>query len=42
MDFYSIPFNITINTGGTEGRGNVSVISDNIVEGPETLNIGLN
>ena len=41
MDFDSNPFNITINAGATEGRGNVSVISDSIVEGPETFNIGL-
>ena len=41
MDFDSNPFNITVNSGATEGRGNISVIPDNIVEGPETFNIGL-
>ena len=41
VDFDSNPFNITVNSGATEGRGNISVIPDNIVEGPETFNIGL-
>ena len=41
MDFYSNPFNITVNAGATEGRGNVSIISDNVVEGLETFDIGL-
>ena len=41
VDFNFNPFNITINAGGTEGRGNISVVSDNTVEGLETFNIGL-
>ena len=41
MDFCSAPFYVTIDAGITEGRGNVSVILDNVVEGPETFNMRL-
>ena len=41
VDFNSIPFNITINAGSTEGRGNVTVILDNVVEGLEKFNMSL-
>ena len=41
MDFNSNPFTITINAGATEGRANISVICDDVVEGLETFNITL-
>ena len=39
LDFDSNSFNITIDAGETEGRGNVSVISDDAMEGLETFNM---
>ena len=41
VDFNSNPFNITINAGATDGRGNVSVICDNEVEGLESFDMTL-
>ena len=41
VDFNLTPFYITINAGSTEGRGNVSVTLDNVVEGLETFNMRL-
>ena len=41
VDFYSNPFNITINAGATESRGNVSVNFDSNVEEQETFSIVL-
>ena len=41
VDFYSNIFNITINAGATEGRGNVSVNFDNVVEEVETFDMVL-
>ena len=40
-DFYSDSFNITINAGATEGRGNVSVNFDSVVEELETFDMVL-
>ena len=40
-DFNSNPFNITINAGATEGRGNIPVVLDNVVEGLETFDMRL-
>lgn len=40
-DFTSNPFNITIDAGATEGRGNVSVTCDDEIEGLETFNMTL-
>ena len=39
MDFYSNPFNITINAGDIEGRGNVSINFDSVVEEMETFDM---
>ena len=41
VDFNSNPFNITINAGATEGRGNVPVVLDNVVEASETFDMTL-
>ena len=41
VDFNSNPFNITINAGATEGRGNVPVVLDNVVEALETFDMSL-
>ena len=41
VDFDSSPITITIEAGSTEGRGNISVICDNVVEGVETFDMNL-
>ena len=41
MDFNSNPFNITVNSGATEGRANVSVTCDDEIEGSETFDMRL-
>ena len=41
MDFDSDPFTITINAGATEGRDNISVTCDDVVEGLETFDMTL-
>ena len=41
IDFDSNPFNITINTGATEGRANISVTCDDEIEGSETFDMTL-
>ena len=41
MDFNSNPFIITINSGATEGRANVSVTCDDEVEELETFDMRL-
>ena len=41
IDFNSDPFNITINTGATIGRADISVICDDVVEGMETFDMRL-
>ena len=41
MDFYSNPFNITVNAGATEGRGNVSINFDSVEEEMETFDMTL-
>jgi len=41
VDFDSNSINITIKAGSTEGRGNISVSCDNVVEGVETFNMNL-
>ena len=41
MDFNSDPFTITINAGATEGRANISVTCDDVIEGLETFNLTL-
>ena len=41
MDFNSNPFNITINAGDDEGRGNIAVTCDDEVEGSETFDMTL-
>ena len=41
VDFNSDPFNITINAGSTDGRANISVTCDDVVEGLETFNMTL-
>ncbi|XP_065895704.1 sodium/calcium exchanger 1-like [Dysidea avara] len=41
IDFDSNPITITIEAGSTEGRGNISVSCDNVVEGVETFDMNL-
>ena len=41
VDFDSNPITITIEAGSTEGRGNISVSCDNVVEGVETFDMNL-
>ena len=41
MDFNSDPFTITINAGVTEGRANISVTCDDVIEGLETFDMTL-
>ena len=41
IDFNSDPFNITINTGATIGRADISVTCDDVVEGMETFDMRL-
>ena len=41
MDFDSNSFTITINAGATDGRGNISVTCDDVVEGLETFDMTL-
>ena len=41
MDFNSDPFTITINAGATEGRANISVTCDDVIEGLETFDLTL-
>lgn len=41
VDFASGSFNIMIDAGATEGRGNISVILDDLVEGLETFDVDL-
>ena len=41
IDFNSDPFNITINTGATIGRANISMTCDDVVEGMETFDMRL-
>ena len=37
VDFNSTPFNIIINAGDTDGRANISVTCDDVMEGSETF-----
>ena len=39
VDFDSNSFTITINAGNTNGRNNISVTCDNVVEGMETFDM---
>ena len=41
VDYNSDPFNITINAGAIEGRANISVTCDDVVEGSETFDMRL-
>ena len=41
IDFNSNPFNITINAGATDGRANVSVTCDDVIEERETFDMRL-
>ena len=41
MDFNSDPFTITIIAGATEGRANISVTCDDVIEGLETFDLRL-
>ena len=41
VDFNSNPLTITINAGATDGRANVSVTCDNVIEGLETFDMRL-
>ena len=41
IDFNSNPFNITINAGDRDGRANISVTCDDVVEGSETFDMNL-
>ena len=41
IDFYSTIFSITINAGATDGRANVSVTCDNVIEELELFNSAL-
>ena len=41
VDFDSNPFTITINAGATDGRANIAVTCDNVVEGMETFDMML-
>ena len=41
VDFDSNPITITIEAGSTEGRGNISVSCDNVVEGVESFDMNL-
>ena len=41
VDFDSNPITITIEAGSTEGRGNISVICDNVTEQVETFDVNL-
>ena len=41
VDFDSNPITITIDAGSTEGRGNISMVCDNVVEGVESFDVNL-
>ena len=41
VDFYSDPFNITIDAGATEGRANITIICDDETEEFETFDMTL-
>ena len=41
VDFDSNPITVTIEAGSTEGRGNISLSCDNVVEGMETFDMNL-
>jgi len=41
VDFDSNSFTITINAGATDGRSNIAVTCDNVVEGTETFDMML-
>ena len=41
VDFNSNSFTITINAGATDGRANIAVTCDDLVEGPETFDMTL-